>query len=354
FSAGCLTALVTLCSVVRGDIRHVIIHSFRPQTPRDFVRFFSEDIAFHHLHMSRSISPLADIRAFIDLCVLLWQLKPDVVHCHSSKAGFLGRVAAKLFGIPSAYTPHGYAFLRTDINFFQKFVFKIMEQAAILVGTAVISCGHEEYLLTRMLGGRKRRIYCIANSVNLKYFDILYGNVNITDRQTIHVGTCSRLDTQRNPPLFGALASTLKDIHWTWIGAPQGDDSILPAHVARTGWLAHADALKHIAALDIYVHTSLWEGLSYALLEAMSLCKPVVATNIPANVHVVQHGITGFLGSTCEELAGYVRLLATDEGIRKRMGNAAREYVSKNHNADCVYSAYESIYRSLAQSRDAK
>lgn len=108
------------------------------------------------------------------------------------------------------------------------------------------------------------------------------------------------------------------------------------------------EALARLAALDVYVQTSLWEGLSYAVLEAMALGKAVVATDIPANRTIVRHGVTGFLGSTPQELASHVHRLVHDAPLRRRMGAAARRCVEERHDAQKAYLAYDRLYHGLA------
>lgn len=350
FAAGCLVALATLCHTVRNGIHHSIIHALRPESPERFMELFPEDVNFYFLPMSRSIRLGADLRAFGQLCGMLRRIQPDVVHCHSSKAGFLGRWAARREGLPSVYTPHGYAFLRTDVGSLQRTCFKAAEWVAARAGNAIVACGEEEYALSRWLAGRNDQVFCIPNSLNLVELDALRRTVPPAHPHPdmVTVGTCGRLEPQRNPALFSALVLALKDAaRWIWVGAPR-QNTVLPPQVECPGWLSRGEALARLAALDIYIQTSLWEGLSYAVLEAMALGKAVVATDIPANRNIVRHGITGFLGSTPQELASHVHRLVHDAPLRRRMGAAARHCVEERHNAQKVYPAYDRLYHGLA------
>ena len=350
FAAGCLVALATLCHTVRDGIQHSIIHALRPESPDRFVELFPANVAFYFLPMTRSIRLGADLRAFKQLCVMLRRIQPDVVHCHSSKAGFLGRWAARREGLPSVYTPHGYAFLRTDVGSLQRACFKIAEWVAARAGNAIVACGEEEYALSRWLAGRNDQVFCIPNSLNLVEADALLRTAPPARLRpdAVMVGTCGRLEPQRNPALFSALVLMLKDeVRWTWIGAPR-QNAALPPQVECPGWLSRGEALARLAALDVYVQTSLWEGLSYAVLEAMALGKAVVATDIPANRNIVRHGVTGFLGSTPQELASHVHRLVHDAPLRRRMGAAARRCVEERHDAQKAYLAYDRLYHGLA------
>lgn len=356
FAAGCLAAIATLCHSAQEGLRHSVIHAARPETPKNFADFFPGDVAFYSLPMTRTIRPVQDWRAFIGLRALLVRLRPDVVHCHSSKAGFLGRWAARSLGMPSVYTPHGYAFLRTDVGHWQRACYKTAEWLAARAGNAVVACGREEYELACGLVGKNRKLVCIPNAVNLKEMDALRQSMPLASPapgiEHIRVGTCGRMEPQRNPRLFSELATALKDeAAWTWIGAPS-KTAALPPHVKCSGWLSRSETLTRLAQLDIYVQTSLWDGLSYAVLEAMTFGKPVVATDIPANRAILKHGVTGFLGASPREMAEHLRLLARDAALRRKMGAAARLCVEENHDAARNYQVYGSLYHSLAEKRN--
>lgn len=356
FAAGCLVAIATLCHSAREGVRHSVIHAARPETPKNFTEFFPDDVAFYSLPMTRAVRPVQDWRAFTGLRVLLAQLRPDIAHCHSSKAGFLGRWAARSLHIPSVYTPHGYAFLRTDVGRLQRSCYKMAEWFAALAGDAVVACGRDEYELACALTGENRNLVCIPNAVNLKEMDALCRRMPLasprSENERVRVGTCGRMEPQRNPRLFAELATALKEsAAWTWIGAPS-ETAALPPHVNCSGWLSRSETLTRLAQLDIYVQTSLWDGLSYAVLEAMTFGKPIVATDIPANRALVDHGVTGFLGASAEELAAHLRRLVEDEPLRRKLGAAARRHVEEKHDAARNYQAYSRLYHSLAQKRN--
>lgn len=356
FAAGCLAAIATLCHSTQEGLRHSVIHAARPETPKNFAAFFPDNVAFYSLPMTRTIRPVQDWRAFVALRALLAQLQPDVVHCHSSKAGFLGRWAARSLDVPSVYTPHGYAFLRTDVGRWQRACYKMAEWVAARAGNALVACGREEYELACGLVGKNCKLICVPNAVNLQEMDALRQGMPVAspsfERERVQVGTCGRMEPQRNPGLFAELAIAMKDAAaWIWIGAPS-KTAALPSHVKCSGWLSRSETLTRLAQLDIYVQTSLWDGLSYAVLEAMTFGKPVVATDIPANRAIVEHGVTGFLGASAQEMIAHLRLLAQDAALRRKMGEAARRRVEEKHDAARNYTVYGNLYHSLAQKRN--
>lgn len=346
FASGCFTALQTLCNVVQDDVQHDIAYGVRRETPGEFAAQFPPGTGFLPLRIQRDVRLAADALAYREIVACIRKIRPDVVHCHSSKAGFLGRLAAWRCGVPSVYTPHGYSFLRTDIGTGKRCLFRMGEWLATRFGDCIAACGEQEYSEASRLG----RTIRICNSVDLETLASVTPMDVPCDRPL--VGICGRLDVPRHPALFGAVADQFAETAaWVWIGGSRGQNASLPPHVMVTGWLPRAQALSWTARLSVYLQTSLWEGLSYGILEAMALGKPVVATRIKANEAIVEHGVTGFLASDAEELCGYVRLLLEDEKLRVRMGQAAREKVAEQYDAKRAYRAYADLYAALARAR---
>lgn len=351
FAAGCLTALSTLCHAVRPGFRHSVAYALREETPLDFASQFPPDVEFHAVPMGVGVLP--GLRACRELSALIHDIRPDVVHCHSSKAGVYGRIAALHRHVPSVYTPHGFAFLRTDVAPVTRAAFRGVEWLVARAGQAIAACGAEEYVLSRQLAGRGRTVVFVRNAVELPVLDALVASTPARGAgERMLAGTCGRAVPQRAPELFGDIARRLHgEVDWTWIGATEAAAACLPPHVTRTGWLDRAAALSRVAELDIYVQTSRWEGLSYSILEAMALGKPVVATRIPSNEVVIEDGVTGFLGNDAAELAEHVRRLSRDAGLRARMGAAARACIADHYDAGRSYEAYAELYRRLARAK---
>lgn len=157
FAGGCLAALSTLCRAV--DVQHSVAYAVRPDTPSDFASLFPASVPLYCLPLSKKISVRNEIQGYWSLLRLLRQIRPDVLHCHSSKAGIIGRLAARWLGIPSIYTPHGYAFLRSDIPAAQRLCYKSIEWLAAQIGSTTVACGLEEYTLACQLSGDARTMY---------------------------------------------------------------------------------------------------------------------------------------------------------------------------------------------------
>ncbi len=104
-----------------------------------------------------------------------------------------------------------------------------------------------------------------------------------------------------------------------------------------------------LGALDIFVHPSLWEGFGLAILEAMAMGKPVVATNISAIPELVEAGVTGLLvpPKDINSLADAVVRLSQDEGMRKKLGQNARQRSRKLFSFEIMVEKTEKLYDEL-------
>lgn len=348
FGAGCLTSIATLCRMMRDDFRFTVIHSLRPETPENFRELFPPEVEFHYLPaMENRIHPLRNFRAYRALKAALEKTAPDVLHCHSSIAGFLGRMAAFSGRWPVLYSPRGYSFLRANIGPFNKAACVAMEWLAARGNSITVACGEQEYGFAARLAP-KEKCFFIPNALDLAAIDACAGAAREkSPGAPLLAGTCGRLSLARNYAYFSRVADLVDNARWTWLGAPE-DTDLLPASVARSGWLDRERALCGMAQLDIYLHTSAWDGLSNTLLEAMALAKPVVATDIPANRAVIEDGVTGFLCGDEEQMAETVKKLLSDAGLRARIGAAARKYIEDRHDAAKVYQNFGALYRRLA------
>ena len=353
FAAGCLTSIATLCRIMRDDFRFTVIHSLRPETPENFRGLFPPEVEFHYLpEMENRIQPKKNLQAYRALKAVLDRTAPDVLHCHSSIAGFLGRMAAFSGRWPVLYSPRGYSFLRVNIGPLNKAACVAMEWLAARGNSITVACGEQEYGFAARLAPRKKCFF-IPNALDLAAIDASAGApAENGPGEPLLAGTCGRLSLARNYAYFSTVAGLVDNARWVWLGAPE-DTDLLPESVARTGWLDREQAPAGMAKLDIYLHTSAWDGLSNTLLEAMALAKPVVATDIPANRAVIEDGVTGFLCRDEAHMADTVKKLLADPALRARVGRAARNYIENTHDAAKVYQNFGTLYRRLAGAEHA-
>ncbi len=308
--------------------------------------------AFYLPEMVREISPLKDLRAFWKLYRLFRAEAPDVVHAHSSKAGFLARVAARLAGVPRVfYTPHGYGFLQQDRSLLSRGLYRALEWSASGIGTIVAVSPSEAAFARKLSRGRPVEVVC----------DPFLGEpAELLPHDGTVVGGCGRLTYARHPEAFVNLCQRLtdsrNDLRCVWIGGGEDEPAVrrhlenmnLTSKVEVTGWLESEKARERLRGLDVFVHYSRWDGLPNAVLEAMAMGLPVVASDAPGCRDAVVHGETGFLAKTEVELLEYSHRLVDDKELRRRLGEAGRKRVIREFSLKTALERLSALYSAPA------
>lgn len=327
----------------------VVIHSVRPDTPVVLLPgLYPAPIDRRVMPMVTAISPVADLRALGQIYALMKAEDPDVIHLHSSKAGVLGRLAALLAGKRNKvfYSPRGFAFLREDVSPKKQQLFLNLERFASKLGGTVIGCSGTEADLARAKLGHVRTCL-VENSVDLSAVPAAAGSAN----GLVRVVTSGRICYQKAPWRFRDIAVGCADLpaEFVWLG--DGNlrtdlmvDGALPAHMDISGWQPRAGVYASLAAADVFVLPSLWEGMPLALIEAQAAGLPAVVSDVVGNRDVVVDGKTGFVCKTDAELLLKTRLLIEDAVLRQRMGQAAREMAAKRFSVERMHREMMAVY----------
>lgn len=320
FAAGVYTYLKDLCNHCESieDIENYIIYSGnRLDTNKNkFKQDYSPNTKLIEVSMEREISPFKDFKAIFHLVKEITKIQPDIIHLHSSKAGVLGRIASIFFPkIKVYYTPHGYSFVREDISSSKKkFYWNIEKYMTKIFGGTTIACGDTEFTYAKGIGNAK----LIRNGI--RYNEISKYQSSEPRNGKIIIGTLGRITPARNPELFNRIATNNPHLEFLWIGDGELKKQLQSDNIEVTGWMDHKLGLKKLSLVDIYIQTSLWEGLPLAVIEAMALKKPILATNIIGNKDAVSHNNSGFLFDTIEEADNYINKLSSEEELRQKFG----------------------------------
>ncbi|WP_442847075.1 glycosyltransferase [Leeuwenhoekiella sp. H156] len=321
---GVYTYFINLTHVLAADSRFevtVIYSDKREQIdPGRVAKDFHPQTKLIVIPMMREISPSGDYKAFKAIRKELHKIKPDVLHVHSSKAGILGRFAhlssrgihAKLF-----YTPHGFSFLRKDVSRLKRFAFYFIEVCTQkITGGTIIACGDTELEFSKKIGPA----LLVRNSIN---HDYITSKLKPKAEQIKKVGILGRITAARNPGMFNDLALQHPEIEFVWIGDGELRHLLTAPNITITGWFKNrAQALEILEELDLYVQTSLWEGLPIAVLEAAAREIPIIATHIIGNQDVVKSGRTGCLFEDAESFEACLDALQP-KAVREKLGQAA-------------------------------
>ncbi len=351
FGGGVFDFLLALTKGMPG-YKHVIICGLRPETADDFRSLFPVNVTFHPWkHATREIRPWKDLPAFLELIKFLKkQRNAPVIHLHSSKAGFLGRLAARLLGVENRvlYTTHSIAFLRTDVGNIKKRFFVFLEKTGAGFGGKVIACSRSELEVIQGYGIKGEFIY---NGVPDCYESISNGMGKGRDR--IIAGTVGRMTEQKNPELFNRIAERFaggKGLKFLWVGDGELRHSLVSPNIEVTGWVDSEKVDEYIMDMDIYISTSSWEGLPLAAVRAMSLKKPLVLSECPGNIDLVKEGLNGCLFSNLEEAIKCLQRLAEDGEMRERMGEASRALYKEFFTVERMVERYGELYVRIEKS----
>jgi len=328
---------------VSKEVETIIIYSGkRKETFKGNIKKeFPKNIRIIEMDMNREISPIKDLRSSLKLRKLFKELNPDIIHLHSSKAGILGRFGNFLLFLNKKkvfYTPHGYSFLREDVSVYTRKMYKLVEKySQCLLGGTTIACGDTEYEIAKKIG-KSTLVRNAINLVNLEKYYKKHKNKKLT------IGILGRITYPRNPLLFNEIALRFPQYDFVWIGGGEQKKLLTAQNIRITGWLSDQSTIfNELNQLDIYLQTSLWEGLPLAVLEAMAFRKPIVATNIIGNKDIVVPE-NGFLFNKKEELDSFFKIME-EETTRLKMGENSYQRCKKEFNVEINFAKLLKIYK---------
>lgn len=309
----------------------IVAHSIRPDTPpqEKLEMLFPFPIHRIVLPMVTPVSPFADMIAVGKIFRLIREIKPGVIHLHSSKAGVLGRIAARLAGSKDKvfYSPRGFAFLRQDVSRSKRLLYLFFEAVAAKLGGTLVACSNTEGALARQKIFHPN-VVVVENSVEVE--DI--PPVQARSESAVRIVTSGRVCYSKAPWRFRELARMLKDeaVEFVWIGSGELEAELAcPASerisISITGWLERNSVIRELCCSDIYVQSSLWEGMPLSLIEAQVAGLPAVVTDVVGCRDAVIDGVTGYVCKDVEDMKEKILHLLRNQKLRVAMGAKARE-----------------------------
>lgn len=307
FGSGVFSFLVDLVKNTSKDYEIVIAHGIREETLANYKDYFAENVKFIEVkNFNRSINPIKDIKALFELKKIIKQENPNIVHLHSSKAGFLGRFAANYKNSKVFYNPHGFSFLMKSSGVIKRSIYWIIEKIGAIRKCTIIGCSKGEYEEALKL---TKRSICINNGIDLE--NIKKDTKNLENRivncKNPKVCTVGRIGPQKNPELFNEIAKEFPNLKFIWIGEGDCKNALTSSNIEVTGWKSREEVLEYVNESDIFVLTSLWEGMPISLLEAMYLKKICVVSNCIGNKDVIKNGQNGLLCNNKDEFISAIR-----------------------------------------------
>jgi len=323
--------------------------------------------------LTRRVRPDRDLAALLALARIFRRERPDIVHTHSSKAGILGRLAARLAAVPRVvHTIHGYGF-NASRAWLQYRTFLALERLAARLTDRFIAVSRANLEEGVALGLFTRdRVSLIRSGVALREFESASHDTGLEARRNglrrelglpenaLLVGMVACLKPQKSPLTFVEVAARVaRDVpDATFVVAGDGElraaverragELHLGGRLHLLGW--RRDVPKVMAALDVLLHTSLWEGLPRVLPEAIAAGVPIVATSVGGTSDILKDGRTGIVRAPgdVEGLAAGVKRLLLDRGFARTLTEQARSVLGE-FDVDDMVRAQERLYLSLIE-----
>lgn len=313
----------------------------------------------------RKISPVQDLCAFFSLWRLLIREKPSIVHTHTSKAGILGRWAAKMAGIPIiVHTPHGHVFYGHFADFISR-IFLVLEKITSPITDIIVALTEAErkdYINLRICV--PDNILTIHSGVEIDRYT--YARVNIDEMKhslglnsrDLVVGTVGWLLPIKGPMyLLKAMEGVWQshpDTSLVYVGKGDLEEELkkeafrigVSDRVTFLGW--RDDVPEIMQLLDIFVLPSLNEGMGRVLVEAMAAGKAIVASDTGGIPDLIIHGHNGLLvpPEDSSRLAEAIITLLKDTHRRKEMGKNGT-LLAKRYSVESMVDKIDTLYEEL-------
>jgi glycosyltransferase involved in cell wall biosynthesis len=359
-----LMSLVKGCDPRRFESTLAMAADTSPLRPQ----FESHGIRVLPLKLDHYGGASKNIVAFWQLAAILREERFDVIQTHTSVAGAMGRVAAKMFTrTPVVHMIHAFAGHPCRSAMFRRaaaFVERRLDRWTdfYIAGTrAMVNRGVSQRVFTA------DKVELIYNGVDLARFDAAAKNTLTPGREsasngksTVTVGFLGRLEKQKGAEYLIRAAAIVRpqNRHVRFLLA--GEGSLRPELERLAAELGVADAIQFVGwtqdipgflkQIDILAMPSLWEAFGLSAAEAMAAEKPVIASSVEGLPEVVEDGLTGMLVPPADPaaLARGIIALAADSTLRRAMGRHGRARVERLFTVDRMIARHEHFYERVA------
>ncbi|MDR0707740.1 MAG: glycosyltransferase [Treponema sp.] len=349
FASGVVTAVINIIQQLPG-MNYVVVHGSRlwVEDIESVKRKFPQGVVFiNWADVQREVSFRRDFLALKSLIKILAPYKDTdaVVHLHSSKAGFLGRVACKMLGIKKViYTPHGASFVRTDVGFFSRWFYRFLEKLGGKFGGIIVACGRSEAELYKSMADQVLVVpngVPIASSVEEKF-----AALQNPEEETFVMFT-GIASVQKNPELFNTIASSLSGVRFYWVGDGPLCSALVSPNITVTGWKDKNTVNGYLDRCLIYLSTSKWEGLPYGMIEAMASGCALLASDVYGNRDLVIAGENGFVYNDANEAVALLSEMLEKREKTLVMARKSREIAESEYSVEKMGKKYRAIYESI-------
>ena len=345
FGGGVFAYVSQLCNDMCDEFDVYLAYALRPQTPKNYKDALDERV---HLIEVKNFGHLKNISKDLKLLKELRQIerdvKPDVIHLHSSIAGAIGRIVFKGKENKVVYTPHGYAhILMGDPNSLSCKAYRFVEK---LLGNKsnciTLTCCESEDEEAKKFA--KRTAY-VETGVNLKDLSDSLDGIQPVKNEKFTVYTLGRTCTQKQPWLFNEIAKAVPEARFVWIGGGELDHQLDAPNLEHIAWKPRHEALALGKGADVFILCSLGEAIAMSLIENMFMGKLIMVSNTMGNKSVVKDGINGYICENVEDYAHHIR-----EAMKQwpeKLCNQAVEDVKSIYNTETMAKKYIAFYKDV-------
>ncbi len=313
--------------------------------------------------LKRELDLNSDIKALKALKSIMKKERPDIVHTHSSKAGILGRKAARSARVPLiVHTVHGFGFHYFRNGIMKRLAIMGERSAARNCHKLIFVSGDDMETARALCIGRKEQYELLRVGIDFEKVCSFKGDraalrkeLGLPEDKKIIINIAP-FKRQKNLPLFieiiKGVAEKKDDITALIIG--DGESRSALEHIVEKSGLSgrvlmpgfKRSPYKWLAASDIYLSTSLWEGMPRTLIEALLLGKPVVASEIGGVKEIIKDGKNGFLFKHSEagEAVQKLLLLCEDNDVFENMSKAAMKSIDREFSLEAMLEGLERLY----------
>jgi glycosyltransferase involved in cell wall biosynthesis len=358
-------AVAHVVSLMRADVKagHSVGVVAAPE-PRLMMEVKKINVPFFpNPHFVFGVQPLQDIRALWPVFQAVRKFNPDIISAHSTKAGYAARLAGMFLRKPVIFTAHGWSFTEGR-DTWQRYFLALAERLAAMTTTTIVCVSAYDYKLAlKFKIAPPKKLVLIHNGVNPS--PLLNAKGEQVRREfglgKVPVLTMvGRLAPPKDPlTLLEACRLLESDFRLMIVG--DGElrgraeafvaQNNLGSKVIFTG--ERNDIPEVLAASDIFILTSRWEGLPLAVIEAEIAGLPVVASGVGGIPELIDDGVTGFLvpPRNPRALADVLQKLLVDAHLRRRVGSAACEKALREFTSERMLIKTQQIYKDILKNK---
>jgi len=360
---------VQVSGLMRGfnsvDFDHRLYTGFCTADEADYLDMVASDVKAVRIEgFGRRVSIGGDIKAFVTLVKEMRSFKPHVIHTHTAKAGFLGRIASMVSLQPSirVHTFHGHL-LNGYFGPFKRALVVLAEKSLAMFTIQLLAVGDKVRLDLLAAGiGNSKKFGLVPPGLEIsklpnKVISQEFFGLQSSKLQCAFIGRVTRI---KRPDRFLDVVSEIKNrgVAIEFFIAGDGElletcrerifDESLPVKIL--GW--QSDIERVLSAADIVVLTSDNEGTPLSLIQAGMIGLPVVTTRVGSVPEVVLDGKTGIITNLdVQEIADALEKLASSNELRTQLGAAAKVFTLANFGVKQLVNKHEELYKRLLSNR---